>query len=928
MILDDKLSRALKKVSDQIVPGASTASYDAISPEDKITIKSEFHDLKTLLLRAGRDLNIAEHKLKLSMGKYQISGNMFPHLWGAYIPISAENASSCTTQLFVHRKHATIHWGISLSHRASQSTDFQLKFQDILSVHRDTVERHYRNGFSNHFPVSAQRIESQDSKSDSEGFIICRTKNLADYQVSEDQLYDDILEDLNELMPLYLELVKASEAKGLIGGQEQDENLNSKQDNDWLDKWKGTWIGSESVSKPPVPQYLQKELGNTWKSTKQQWEIGQRELIIAVDLANKGQDPGPERIKELIMGTLRRTLFSGGWRSHVLANFSSIAKQLKEFVNKNPSGCSQADLDLLLEELKPLTGGSRIKAVVTRWLNDLAPQHYLPVSDRFTATALAEAARLFDLEPCRERMNDNYELICREALRLAPELLDISDTNQLLEFDYFLFWLHYHYLPQQGAKPVTELIDPSDDEPRYWKISCGQGGRYAGVHRTTGRISIGWGEARDLHSYSTRIQIREELKTVPDLPYDPAHAAQQCWCFAHEIQVGDIVFGYGQGNILLIGEVTGPYEYLSSPADWNRLGNAGTEIAHQHTLPVKWYTTRKVAAKELPADLYSQITRTQTIIDLSRDAGQLILEKAGLSSEQETTSESSAQPKINIEQLCQNTGHESAFYERLKTRMQSRKQLIFAGPPGTGKTHVAEFFAHWFMGGKGQLLKLQFHPSYAYEDFVEGYRPLSNGQGFQVADGAFKEFCQEAITHPGEPYVIIIDEINRGHLAQIFGELLTLLEYREKAVIQLPYSKEDFYVPSNVYLIGTMNTADRSIALMDFALRRRFDFIEFWPSETALINFLQQHNCIVDPQHVTQFLNKLNEKISESLGRHYQIGHSYFMRPELDETILKDIWDFGIRPLIDEYFYNQPNLGEDYEFDKLWASVSTTPKVA
>lgn len=783
------------------------------------------------------------------------------------------------------------------------------------SDRKEIIEFKLVEKFNN--PVSWNQLKSMPSLSDAQPL---KNNQGSLFTLSKEQ-FDAIVSLANSAENLADSIASQNHEPS----QKHQDYLDIK---DWTELWREAWQGPDSSSHSNVPEYLKHEAGDVWKNIRQQWEIGHRELNIAVELACTNQDPGTERVRELIMGSLRRTMFSGGWRTHVLTNFSSIAKSLRVFVAKYPTGCSQAALSSLLDELKPLTGGARIKAVVTRWLSDLAPQYYLPVSDKFTAIALQQAAALLTHENHESAPNEDYEFMCQEAVRLTFHLPNVSQTKPMLEFDYFLYWLHNIYLEQHTQTSLPNEIISDSNQTRYWKISCGQGGRYAGIHRITGRISIGWGETGDLRLFKDKTLLKENLRTNPDLPFDASHAAQQCWDFSHEIQVGDIIFGYGQGHILLVGEVIGPYEYLVDSTEWKGLTNSDTDLGHRHVLPVKWFTTRKISAKELSDETYRKITRTQTIIDLSTEEGLLIMEKAGLAMESAVVEENIHHPGISLEQLCDGTGLEPEFFERLKARIQIRQQVIFTGPPGTGKTHVAEYFAQWFMQGNGRQLKLQFHPSYAYEDFVEGYRPLNDGNGFQVTDGVFKDFCLDALTFPNVPFVLIIDEINRGHLAQIFGELLTLLEYRGKGVIKLPYSKKEFSIPPNVYLIGTMNTADRSIALMDFALRRRFDFFEFGPSTPALINFLKQHNCQLNPDHVAEFLSVLNAKIREKLGRHYQIGHSYLMRANLDTILLKDIWDFGIKPLLEEYFYDQPALDEEFEFESIWNTIQGSPKVA
>ena len=266
-------------------------------------------------------------------------------------------------------------------------------------------------------------------------------------------------------------------------------------------------------------------------------------------------------------------------------------------------------------------------------------------------------------------------------------------------------------------------------------------------------------------------------------------------------------------------------------------------------------------------------------------------------------------------------------FTRLLTSIKSRKNLILQGPPGTGKTFIARRIAWCLIGRKDSrpIEMVQFHQSYAYEDFVQGYRPTDEG-GFELKDGVFHRFCEQARGNPGTPHVFIIDEINRGNLSRIFGELLMLIEADKRSVdyaVALIYSDKRFHVPENVYILGMMNTADRSLALVDYALRRRFAFETLEPAygteygRTAFEKYLVEEKS-ADPDLVTRIsdrMGKLNEKIRDDkeLGRGFQIGHSYFVPGAGDkpsEDWYKDIVDTQIAPLLREYWFDSP---EDVE---------------
>ena len=260
-----------------------------------------------------------------------------------------------------------------------------------------------------------------------------------------------------------------------------------------------------------------------------------------------------------------------------------------------------------------------------------------------------------------------------------------------------------------------------------------------------------------------------------------------------------------------------------------------------------------------------------------------------------------------------------AHFNRLLTSIKSRKNLIVQGPPGTGKTFIARRIAWCLIGRKDSdpIEMVQFHQSYAYEDFVQGYRPTDHG-GFDLKDGVFHGFCERARANPDTRHVFIIDEINRGNLSRIFGELLMLIEADKRSedyAVALTYSDGRFHVPENVFILGMMNTADRSLALVDYALRRRFAFETLEPAygKSEFEEYLKQRGA--DPHlvaRISERMAKLNETIRDDreLGRGFQIGHSYFVPGKGDEPSeawYQDIVDTQIAPLLREYWFDSPD---------------------
>ncbi len=255
--------------------------------------------------------------------------------------------------------------------------------------------------------------------------------------------------------------------------------------------------------------------------------------------------------------------------------------------------------------------------------------------------------------------------------------------------------------------------------------------------------------------------------------------------------------------------------------------------------------------------------------------------------------------------------------DELRDLLLERRQIALYGPPGTGKTHVALGLGRRLAGLAApppeRLTVIQFHPAYSYEEFIEGIRPESYTRGgrshveYPVRPGVFVRFCRRAEQVDG-PCVFVIDEINRGHVARVFGELMLLLEYRDQA-IPLPTSGEPFRIPPNVYLIATMNTADRSIALVDFALRRRFHFFRFAADPDLFDRWLSDNPSPV-PYLSALYRRLATEAIDDP---DFAIGPSHFMRPGLDEAGLGRIWRRSIMPYLEEYYVDQPARAQ------LWA---------
>jgi 5-methylcytosine-specific restriction enzyme B len=254
-----------------------------------------------------------------------------------------------------------------------------------------------------------------------------------------------------------------------------------------------------------------------------------------------------------------------------------------------------------------------------------------------------------------------------------------------------------------------------------------------------------------------------------------------------------------------------------------------------------------------------------------------------------------------------------SWLQRLINLLEGQRQVILYGPPGTGKTFIAQHIGRHIADAGGSYRLVQFHPSYTYEDFFEGYRPIHHEGGalsFELVPGALREIAGEAEAHPDRPHLLIIDEINRGNIAKIFGELYFLLEYRDEA-IRLQYSRDEpFELPPNLFFIGTMNTADRSIALVDTALRRRFRFVGLIPTkppiDRVLSEWLTENGLDLEP---ADLLESLNQEIG---SEEFAIGPSYLMTGDGSAPELEVVWEHAIMPLLEEHYYG---TGRDLEGD-------------
>ncbi len=435
-----------------------------------------------------------------------------------------------------------------------------------------------------------------------------------------------------------------------------------------------------------------------------------------------------------------------------------------------------------------------------------------------------------------------------------------------------------------------------------WTIAPGEGARFWGEFLEFGIAAIGWDHLGDLSDYASREDIHSALieSGAGQNPYNQSLAA---WEFVHEIKIGDIVLAKkGRRVILGWGKVTGDYTYLPERAEY------------QSVRTVDWHPCRS------PINLKDQITtKTLTRFTAYEDWLRFVFDLIDADVEDADLRPSSVEPEsFNIATALGDLFLEETQFQRILDSIALRKNLILQGPPGVGKTFIARRIAWCLLRREDSrfIEMVQFHQSYAYEDFVQGWRPTDTG-GFTLRNGVFFEFCKRAEHQPEKNFVFIIDEINRGNLSKIFGELLMLIEADKrgpKHAIALTYSNtgERFSVPDNVHILGLMNTADRSLAIVDYALRRRFAFETLLPAYGTgkFRDYLRKADVdqvLVD--RVNRNLTELNKRIRDDkdLGPGFQIGHSYFMPEEAaDDEWYLGIVDTQVEPLLREYWFDRP----------------------
>lgn len=485
----------------------------------------------------------------------------------------------------------------------------------------------------------------------------------------------------------------------------------------------------------------------------------------------------------------------------------------------------------------------------------------------------------------------------------APQYLD-RPTGDV---DSDLHDINEAIMAEQGgpvdlyASPWVERWQPPQPPPpadiqHAWKVhgSNVKGQDMVPIWRRKGTVSLA---ASLLRAVDPDVS-RDELKAFVDEDYrSSGYAARQekfdeFYTFLARMHPGDLIVTVSQGQVYFA-SVTGDAEFVKSDDGRSNLRRT-----------VKWHD-RPLPWSELPSEVAARMSAQGEVLDLSQHIDTLL----ALADRRAPAPRAST---LNLpdasDELATRLHVSKEWLQECIDLLRDRPQLIFYGPPGTGKTYLAKELARYLTDAANVTI-VQFHPAYSYEDFFEGYRPHggTGGQvGFTLTPGPLRSLVDRATDNPDAVYVLIIDEINRGNLPKIFGELYFLLEYRDES-IDLLYSSdntEPFSLPKNIIILGTMNTADRSIALVDAAIRRRFAFLPLHPSEQPTSGILR--SWLAAKGHtadIADLLDELNARIADT---DFKIGPSYFMRPAVFDSSgkgLERVWRTDILPLLEEHHY-------------------------
>lgn len=503
------------------------------------------------------------------------------------------------------------------------------------------------------------------------------------------------------------------------------------------------------------------------------------------------------------------------------------------------------------------------------------------------------------------------------------ELRKTLEAKHGSEFSFYESPLCERWFLEENAESTEEAeFSGTDEELRewfrerfgavqVWIFSPGHRGVFWRKFFEQGIAAMGWDETDDLSTVASREEAYDLL--VDTGLENPKNDSLAVWEFSHEIRKGDVILAKsGRSRVHGYGIVAGPYRFDPSRTEY------------QHVMSVDWRRSNEMDIEGGHGLAIKTLTRATDFLPY---VARLIRKLEAGSQDRSHEPQSGQSPaSYDIDRAMKDLFLPRETFRSVVEVLRRRKNVILQGPPGVGKSYLSRRIA-WSVVGKikqANVQMIQFHQSYSYEDFVQGFRPTEGG-GFALRNGVFLRFCDEARKHPEEPFVFVIDEINRGNLSRIFGELLLLVESDKRGpdhALPLTYSPEDqFSVPENVHLLGMMNTADRSLAMVDYALRRRFAFVSIPPAfgTEAFRTHLLQAGAIPElVDRLDQVMVELNAKISEdtrNLGPGFEIGHSYFVPTDdddaLDEAWFRRVVETQVGPLLREYFFDHSDHADE-----------------